>query len=268
MLSSRPPIITLTTDFGITDSYAAIMKGVLLSICPHAQLVDVSHLVPPQDLAAGALLLRQAAPFFPPETVHLAVVDPGVGTERRAVAVSGPQGLFVAPDNGLLTGVLPPDLSGVRAVDLNRPQFWLPAPSTTFHGRDIFAPVAAYLAAGATLLDVGEPIPPEGLTRLPWPKPTRRGHQLAGEVIYVDHFGNLVTNIQQSDLEHVSAATVFVSEQRAGSVVRTYGDRGPGEPVAYVGSSGLLEIGVVNCNAAEALGAGRGSPVTVILAEN
>ncbi len=260
---AQSPIVTLTTDFGLADSYVGIIKGVILRICPNAQLVDLSHLIPPQDITAGALLLRQTVPYFPPETIHLGVVDPGVGGNRLPVAVSTNSGTFVAPDNGLLTGILPVDMAGVRAVHLNRPQFWMPTPHPTFHGRDIFAPVAAYLAAGATLLSVGESIPPEDLVRLPWPSPTRAGDAVTGEVIHTDHFGNLITNIRDTDLEALTRARVTLAGGDVGQLVRTYSDRGPGEAAAYIGSSGLLEIAVVECNAAQVLGAGRGAPVTV-----
>jgi S-adenosylmethionine hydrolase len=260
---AQPPIVTLTTDFGLADSYVGIIKGVILRICPNAHLVDLSHLVPPQDIATGALLLRQAAPYFPNDTIHLAVVDPGVGGNRLPVAVSTSSGTFVAPDNGLLTAVLPVDMSGVRAVHLNRPQFWMPTLHPTFHGRDIFAPVAAYLAAGATLLSVGESIPSEDLVRLPWPAPIRTGHQIVGEVIHADHFGNLITNIDGALLAVHGGTRISLAGVDVGALVRTYSDRGPGEPAAYIGSSGLLEIAVVECNAAQVLGAGRGTPVVV-----
>jgi hypothetical protein len=267
MFQERRPVVTLTTDFGITDAYVGIVKGVILSICPHATLVDISHSVPPQDVATAALILRQAAPYFPPETIHVAIVDPGVGTDRRAVAAISPLGVFVAPDNGILTGVLPAALVGIRAVHLNRPQFWLAAPGATFHGRDLFAPVAAYLAAGTSLLDVGQPIDPEGLVRLPWPEPVTVPGEIVGEIIHVDHFGNLVANIDRRTLERNTVETVFVGEREVGALVSTYGDRGPGQPAAYIGSSGLLEVAVVNCDASQALGAGKGTPVRVTVAQ-
>jgi S-adenosylmethionine hydrolase len=260
---AQPPIVTLTTDFGLVDSYVGIIKGVILRICPNARLVDLSHLVPPQDIATGALLLRQAAPYFPSDTIHLAVVDPGVGGNRLPVAVSTGSGTFVAPDNGLVTAVLPADMSSVRAVHLNRPQFWMPTLHPTFHGRDIFAPVAAYLAAGATLLSVGESIPPEDLVRLSWPTPIRTANQIIGEVVHTDHFGNLITNIERDLLVDEGAARISLAGVDVGALVQTYSDRGPGEPAAYLGSSGLLEIAVVDCNAAQVLGAGRGAPVIV-----
>jgi S-adenosyl-L-methionine hydrolase (adenosine-forming) len=259
----QSPIVTLTTDFGLADSYVGILKGVILRICPNAHLVDLSHLVPPQDIAAGALLLRQAAPYFPSDTIHLAVVDPGVGGSRLPVAVSTDSGTFVAPDNGLLTAVLPLNVAGVRAVHLNRPQFWMPTLHPTFHGRDIFAPVAAYLAAGATLLSVGESIPPEDLVRLPWPTPVITTSKIVGAVIYADHFGNLITNIDGSQLVSLGNTHISLARADVGALVRTYGDHCPGEPAAYIGSSGLLEIAVVQCNAAQVLGAGRGTPVAV-----
>jgi S-adenosyl-L-methionine hydrolase (adenosine-forming) len=258
---AQPPIVTLTTDFGLADSYVGIIKGVILGICPNARLVDLSHLVPPQDIATAALLLRQAAPYFPADTIHLAVVDPGVGGSRLAVAVGAPSGVFVAPDNGLLTAVLPADLAGVRAVHLNQPRFWLPTLHPTFHGRDIFAPVAAHLAAGVPLLSLGQSIRPQDLVRLPWPIPTVTADQIVGEVIHTDHFGNLITNIDGAQLTVLGQLRISLAGADVGALVRTYSDRGPGEPAAYIGSSGLLEIAVVECNAAQVLGAGRGAPV-------
>ena len=267
MLPPRRPVITITTDFGLTDGYVGAVKGVLLSICPDATLVDVTHLVPPQDVSTGALILRQAAPFFPPETIHLAVIDPGVGTARRAVALSGPLGTFVGPDNGLFTGVIPASLTQVRAVELNRHEYWLPAVSATFQGRDVFAPVAAHLAAGVTLRDVGEPIDAASLVRLPWPAPAIGCGRLTGEVIHVDHFGNLITNIERQHIPDGAPVTVRLGERLIGPLAATYGDSRPGEAIACIGSSGFLEIAVVNGHAGNVLGAGRSCPVTVSFTE-
>ena len=264
---ARAPVISITTDYGQSDGYVGAVKGVLLRICPQARLVDITHLVPPQDVFAGALILRQAAPFFPEGTIHLAVVDPGVGTSRRAVAVSCPSGVFVGPDNGLFSGVISSDGAGVLAVELNRPQYWLPGVSATFHGRDIFAPVAAHLAAGVPLQDVGDPIAAESLVRLPWPAPARRGPRLNGEVIHVDHFGNLITNVQARDFTDAAADRVYLGDRDLGPLSSTFGDAEPGEPVTYVGSTALLEIAVVNGSAAAVYGADRGTPVAVGLRE-
>lgn len=263
MIRARQPIISLTTDFGSCDPYVGIVKGVILGICPRATLVDITHGVPPQDVNTAALVLRQAAPFFPPQTIHLAVVDPGVGTARRAVAASTPLGTFVAPDNGILTGVVPEIATGVRAVNLNRPEFWLPTPRATFHARDILGPVAAYLAAGASLMDVGSVIPPESLARLPWPKPVTVPGAIVGEIIEADHFGDLVSNISLDLLNRYTVKSIHLGDTEVGPMVQTYGDSLPGQPAAYVGSAGFLEIAVVNGSAAQRFRAGKGTPVRV-----
>ena len=194
-----PPLVTLTTDFGLRDAYVAAMKGVILSICPEARLVDVSHEVAPQDVMEAAFVLRQAVPYFPPEAVHLVVVDPGVGTARRPVALRHGGHRFVGPDNGLfallLDGAAPETLVG-----LDRPAFWrTEAPSTTFHGRDVFAPVAAHLAAGRRLAEVGTPA--AALESLHWALPIADAQGLRGWVVHVDHFGNGITNIPRDLFE-------------------------------------------------------------------
>lgn len=263
MTWGRRPTITLTTDYGGEDGYAGILKGVILRICPDATLVDITHEVPPRDVLAATLTLRRAVPYFPPDTVHLVVVDPGVGTSRRAVAAISPQGVFVGPDNGIPMGVLPADLIGVRLVHLDRPQYWLPAHSATFQGRDIFAPVAAYLAAGASLVDVGSPIVAESLAPTPWPNPLKATGCVVGTVIHVDHFGNLISNIDRSLLEQFTVGKVAIESVQAGRLVDTYGDRAPGQLIAYFGSSGLLEFAVVNGNAATTLNLRTGACVRV-----
>jgi S-adenosylmethionine hydrolase len=251
------PIITLLTDFGTSDSYVAEVKGVLLAGCPGATLVDISHAVPPGNLATASYLLGRSWRHFPKGTVHFAVVDPGVGTTRRAVAVGREGHLFVAPDNGLLTAVIG-NGSGAEVWTLAEPA----GASPTFHGRDLFAPAAARLAAGATLADVGALVlePPVLLAS---PVPQYEGKKVHGEILHVDRYGNLVTTLTP---EVVPAYAVLESEDmEIGPIRRTFGDVKSGELLAYWGSGGLLEIAVRDGNAARRLGIGAGSRVTARL---
>jgi S-adenosylmethionine hydrolase len=265
------PILTLLTDFGIEDEYVGVMKGVILSIAPHVRLVDLSHQIPPQDVRRAALLLSNAAPFFPPDTVHLAVVDPGVGTERRPLAIRTPVGTFVGPDNGLFSYVLA-EVPHWVAVELRNPAYWLPRPSFTFHGRDIFAPTAAHLAAGAPLESLGPRV--TDLKALPLPRLEMGDRWLEGEVLYADRFGNLVTSIgrfgwERDHLVLVPAFSSAASLRRAfpaatvrvvaaglelQGVRRTYGEVPAGTALALIGSHSFLEIAVREGNAAEQLG--------------
>lgn len=255
------PIITLTTDFGVADAYVGAMKGVLLGLCPAAVLIDITHEVRPQAVRQAAYLLSSAAPYFPPGAVHLVIVDPGVGSERRAVAVQTGRATFVAPDNGVLALALahdPPRL----AVALNNPDYRLPQVSATFHGRDLFAPAAAHLACGVDPRQMGEPFPTPDLVRLPSLEPRRRpdGAWL-GEVLHVDRFGNLVSNCQWPRTK--DQIQVTIGRARIAGLSRTFADVAPGELVAYVGSSGYLEIALREGSAAAHLGVDVGAPVEV-----
>jgi S-adenosylmethionine hydrolase len=253
-------IVTLLTDFGVVDTYVGQVKGAILTVCPEARLVDLSHAVPAQDVRTGAFLLWSAVRAFPAGTVHLAVVDPGVGSARRAVAVRCARGdFFVGPDNGLLAPAIERLGGTAAAVVLDRPSFWRADASSTFHGRDIFGPIAGHLARGTGLKPLGS-----NLRRLerPFalPEPQRAGTSLIGEVLYVDSYGNLVTNIPGSQLP-----TKFLVEIRGQSVAPKafYGAAQPGELLALVGSAGLLEISARDENAARTLGARVGDSVTV-----
>ncbi len=252
-----PAILTLLTDFGAGSGYPAQMKGVILSALPTAALVDVSHEVPRHDVLAGALLLEACAPRFPPRAVHVAVVDPGVGTERRPLAVVDAAGrTFVGPDHGLFT----PFLEGGRAHLLSDPRV-VPGPvSATFHGRDVFAPAAAWLAAGAAVEDVGPAV--SDPVRLAWPRAQRRGSEIRGECLMADSFGNVLTSIRGVDLETHPIETVTAGGRPA-RLVRTFGDGRRGELLALVGSSGRLEIAVREGNAVREHGLARGVPVVV-----
>jgi S-adenosylmethionine hydrolase len=253
-------VVTLLTDFGLDDPYVGIVKGVILGIFPEARLVDLTHRIPPQDIRRGALALEAAYRAFPRGTVHLAVVDPGVGGPRRAVALRADGHYFVGPDNGLLGFLL--DRPGVVAVTLTRPAFHRPAPSRTFHARDLFAPVAAYCARGVPLERLGPPA--RGLTRLTWPRARRGRAGVRGEVLLADAFGNLLTSVTVADLPASPAECVVeIAGQRIVGVAGTYGERPPGGLGAVIDSSGRLEIFVREGSARERLGLSAGTPVRV-----
>jgi S-adenosyl-L-methionine hydrolase (adenosine-forming) len=249
-------IITLLTDFGTADSYVAELKGVLLRRVPEAVLVDVTHDVPPGDIRSAAYILGRSWHRFPTSTTHLAVVDPGVGTSRAALAVRAHDHYFVAPDNGVLTAVLRD--TEVEAIML--PTSATAAP--TFHGRDVFAPAAAQLALGASLTELGlrfDGIP----ERLAYTSPHQEGRWMVGEILYVDRFGTLITNLAS---ERVPAQAIFeIDDVQVGPLVRTYSDVAAGGLLAYVGSDGTVEIAVRGGSAAHRLGVGVGGRVRVSL---
>ena len=247
------PLITLLTDFGTADGYVAEMKGVLLSRAPDASVIDASHDVSPQDVEGARLALARYWRRFPSGTVHLVVVDPGVGSERAAIAVESDGRFLVGPDNGVLSPALL--LAGARAVQLAVPSTAAP----TFHGRDVFAPAAAMLASGASLDALGHPMLDPVIRRTPEPQRLADGG-IRGEVITIDRFGNAVTNCMS-----LRAGALQVGA-RLLPVRRTYADAAKGEPVALVGSSGLIEVAVREGNAARELGLSRGTPVILRLA--
>lgn len=242
-------IITLLTDFGLDDAYVGTMRGVILNINPHATIVDLCHQVRPQDIAAAAFLLGSSYRYFPAGTVHLAVVDPGVGSGRRAVAVETPRYLFVGPDNGVLSYVLAEEAS-FKAVSLTQPRYWLPRVSRTFHGRDIFAPVAAHLSLGVPLAELGEAI--DELVTWPVPHPEKQADgSLRAHIIYIDRFGNLITDAKEEDLPSQQIAV-----EVAGHIIEGLSPSyAAGSPIlALIGSTGRLEIAVREGNAAQHLG--------------
>lgn len=256
------PVITLTTDFGQADGYVAAMKGVIFSICPQAQVVDISHGVQPQAVQEAAYLLAFAAPYFPPGTVHVAVVDPGVGTQRRAVAVHCGRALYVAPDNGVLHLALEQDPAR-EAVELLEPRFHRPEVSATFHGRDIFAPAAAHLACGADLHEMGPAIAATDLCPLPLARAEKEGaSRWQARVLHIDRFGNLITNLRAGDA--AAPLTLTAGGVRIEGLSRTFADVAVGELLAYAGSGGYLEIAVRQGSAAERLGMEAGDPVIVV----
>ena len=253
---SASGIVTLLTDFGTRDGYVGALKGVILARFPAARVVDLAHELAPGDVAAGSAVLGQSAPYFPAGTVHVAIVDPGVGTARRGLAVAAGGQLYVAPDNGILTAVLH-STGPVAAHALERRRLWREPVSPVFHGRDVFAPVGAHLAAGGALADVGPALPLESLVRLPARDPIEEPDGLRGEVVHVDRFGNLVTTLRAPGLEQAGEATVEVAGREL-ELRTTYGDAPPGELVALVGSSGRIEIAVNGGSAAARLSSGAG----------
>ena len=257
-----PPIITLTTDFGTRDPWVGIMKGVILGICPEAHLVDLTHEIAPQDVLEAAMVLESATRFFPEGTVHLAVVDPGVGGSRHPVAARAGGHLFVGPDNGLFTFALERADGERLVVRLEAPEYRLAPVSRTFHGRDLFAPAAAHLAAGLPLERLGPRLADPVM--LPLPRARRDGDMVVGEVIAADRFGNLVTSVTEEDMAALGGpTTVEVGGRMVGAPRNSYEEAGAAEPGAIIGSAGRLEIFVRGGSAAAALGAGRGMGVRV-----
>jgi S-adenosyl-L-methionine hydrolase (adenosine-forming) len=255
--------ITLTTDFGAGSPYVAAMKGVMLGINPAARLIDLSHEVSPQDMTHGAVLLAETTTWFPAGTIHVAVVDPGVGTARRLLHARIGDQNYLAPDNGLLS-LLAKRTRPVRIVELANSEYWLPAVSNTFHGRDILAPVAGQLSLGLEPERLGPIV--SDLIMLDWPEAKAGDRRIEGEVRWIDHFGNLITNIPSSMLESAgphSDLRISCFGKQIHGTISSYGARTPGELTALVGSSGFLEIAVVNGSAAKMLNAAAGAPVVV-----
>lgn len=261
-----PTIITLTTDFGLRDGNVGVMKGVIWGIAPGVHIVDISHAVSPQNIFEVAFILGRSASYFPAGTVHVAVVDPGVGTTRRPLTASLGGQFFVGPDNGLCTILLQhAEREGqpVEMVHLDQPKYWLPEVSNVFHGRDIFSPVAAHLANGLALHELGTPLTDPVRLELPEPKCTSQGW--VGQVIYIDHFGNVISNITRHHLEGQTISRVRLGGIEIQGMVRTFGDRPPGEVISLFGSTGNLIVSVVNGNASDTLGVSLHDPVEVLL---
>lgn len=257
-------LITLMTDFGLKDGNVGVMKGVILSIAPQTQIVDISHLIMPQDIREAALILLRSAPYFPAGTIHVVVVDPGVGTARRPLAGRIGSQYYVGPDNGTITLLLErAERAGqsVQFVHLDRPEFWLPQVSHVFHGRDIFAPAAAHLAVGIRLDALGSPV--SDPVRMDFPPVQLLPEGLRGEIIHVDHFGNAASNIRVEHLAGIVPKLVRVGNVEIEGLVDTFGERPPGEVIALYGSTGNLIVSVVNGSAAEKLGLALGAPLEV-----
>jgi S-adenosyl-L-methionine hydrolase (adenosine-forming) len=252
-------VITLTTDFGTRDTYVAEMKAAILSITPDVHVVDVTHEIAPHDVLEGALALEAAAPWFPPATIHVAVVDPGVGTARRGLAVASKGQVFIGPDNGLFTPFL--GASAWRAVELTETEFRRATVSPTFHGRDVFAPAAAHVALGLSPERLGPRVTDPVL--LAWPRPRVAARRIGGAVVHVDRFGNLVTSIPGDALASLGSSLTVRVGARSLPLVRTYGELARGRAGALVGSRNRLEIAVNAGSAAAMLGARRGTSVVV-----
>jgi S-adenosyl-L-methionine hydrolase (adenosine-forming) len=236
---SSQTIVTLLTDFGTADGFVAAMKGMILTRAPQACLVDITHEIPPQDVRAGAWALRESCWTFPAGTIHLVVIDPGVGTIRKPILLQSRGQLFLGPDNGVLTLGAATEVSGWT---LDRAEFFALEVSATFHGRDIFAPVAGWLAAGTPPGLCGTPM--AQWNRLALPPPRIRGHGISGIVVHVDRFGNLITNLAREQVSVSEAWTVILPQGAIGTICRTYAEVEPGQWVAYWGSSGFLELAI------------------------
>jgi S-adenosylmethionine hydrolase len=254
------PLITLTTDFGEDSPYAAALKGVVLGINPSARLLDLSHQVPPQDVRHAAWFLANCLPCFPPDSIHVVVVDPGVGTDRALLLVEAGGRWLLAPDNGCWEPAARRLADTPRVWRLDRPRFWRHPVSATFHGRDVLAPCAAHRSLGVPPDELGTPA--AAWARLRWPEPVREAGGITGEVVFIDRFGNLITNVPAELLP-----PWFTAELTGHSImrhVRTYAEAPPGTPVTLISSSGDLEIAVNRDSAAAALKAGVGTPVRVL----
>lgn len=257
------PLIALLTDFGTRDHYAGTIKGVMMGICPDATLVDITHEVPPHDVLAGALELAASFKYFPPGTIFVVVVDPGVGSTRRGLAAEAGEYKFVAPDNGVLTLALR-DVPPKKIVELTERRYARPTVSRTFEGRDRFAPAAAWLAKGIQLSALGRPL--SDIQRIDVPAPEITPTSIAGVVLRVDRFGNLVTNIDRKTIERLAqgaALAIDAAGQRIERLVATYAELPPGGVGALFGSTDHLELAAPSASAAERLGLGRGAPVVV-----
>lgn len=259
------PLITLTTDFGIQDHYVAVMKGVILGIAPQATIVDITHRIEPHNILHGAFVLRQVVTWFPEGTVHVVVIDPGVGSDRRILVGRYSGQIIIAPDNGVMSFVHRDlQLQAIHTVQNTR--FFLPAVSPTFHGRDIMAPVAAHLVNGCSIDEIGPPTKQIEVLQLPKPE-YHEDRGLIGQVLYADHFGNLITNIARADLAEVCRRSfdvrVYVGDACAGPIHQTYADVPVGEPVALIGSSEMLEISVHRGRAQDRFGYDSNTPIIV-----
>lgn len=267
---ARTPIITLTTDFGLNDHFVGTMKGVILSIEPEAQIVDISHAVQAFDVLDAALTISQAYDYFPTGTVHMVIVDPGVGTARRPIVVTTERHNFVAPDNGVLSLVYQKE-QRIHARQVTAEHYALQPISNTFHGRDLFSPVAAYLAKGVDPAKFGEEVSDFVRFNAPKPKPANES-TLRGVVLKVDRFGNLITNITPEDVpmlfgEPPAPFKIVVGKREIMEIKTAYAQGAPGEIFGILGSMGFLEIAANRGSAAQALGVGKGTDVSIVLGQ-
>ena len=261
-------IITLLTDFGLKDGYVGVMKGVIYQIAPDAQIADITHTVQPQNTREGCLTLGRSYRYFPAGSVHVAVVDPGVGTHRRPIAARLGDHLFVCPDNGLIT--LPLQAAeqtgqAIQIVHLDQPRFWLPQVSHVFHGRDIFAPAAAHLVNGIPLNEVGSSVQDPVRVQMPEPRPTANGWR--GEIVFIDIFGNLGTNLTHAHLKDSAAITVKAAGQVVSGLSNTFSAGKAGQMIALIGPDEELTLSVFQDSAARLFSARIGDPVEVEFAQ-
>ena len=252
-------MITLTSDFGLKDPYVAEMKGVILTINPQANIIDVTHSIEKFDIRVGAFVLASVTPYFPKDTIHLAVIDPDVGTERRAILIQTKQGFFIGPDNGVLM-LAAQNQSIEHLYEISNPKFMLPKVSSTFHGRDVFAPAAAHLDRGVKPSEFGPEITEAAMIK--FPSVERRNSSLIGEVWHIDDFGNIITNISQKDLPQNQVVNIkLIGVLQNISFGKTYSQAKPHEPLALIGSHGFLEIALNQGNAAEKFNAKPGDKI-------
>ncbi|MGD9014564.1 MAG: SAM-dependent chlorinase/fluorinase [Candidatus Omnitrophota bacterium] len=259
-------IITLLTDFGLGDNFAGVIKGVILRINPKVEIIDISHNINPGDIFQAAFLLKSSYHYFPPGTIHLVVVDPGVGSKRKAIIAKSKNYYFIGPDNGVLSLALEAEEKVINQVCINNQRFFLRPVSSTFHGRDIFAPVAAYLSRGMNIAGFGTP--QKGYQRLMFPSVRIKGNTLQGEIIYIDRFGNLISNIKQADFIRFVGRRNFrisLKHKLFDQLSRSYLAVKKNKPLAIFGSFGNLEISVSLGNARDYFKARKGQPVKVIL---
>jgi len=257
--------ITLITDFGWRDGYIGAMKGVILGINPRCIIVDVAHEISPHDIMGAAMVLGNTYPYFPPETIHLVVVDPGVGGKRKPLVLETERATFVGPNNGVFDQVLKRE-KGAQAYELTEARFLLPHISQTFHGRDIFAPAAAHLSLGASPADMGLSLTSKNLVTLGIPSPLQEGEMLQGEVIYIDHFGNLITNIPQAILRKFAPDQMIeikIGRERIRGIKMAYAEARNQEIMALWGSGGFLEISLKERNLHRERGWGKGERVSI-----
>jgi S-adenosylmethionine hydrolase len=256
------PLITLTTDFGAGSPYVAAAKGVILSLNPEVRIVDLTHDIAAQDLRQTAFFLVSTLHYFPPETLHVIVVDPGVGGKRSILYVELPEARLLVPDNGCWTWLMEGGRRRPRVIRLSKPRYWRHKVSATFHGRDIFAPVAANLSLGLDPRELGPLV--TDWVRLDRPAPSHNASGVTGEVLFVDRYGNLISNIPAEILTlDDRPKRVRISGTEVPRIVRTYGDAEPGTLIALVSSAEWVEVAVAQGNAAQQLGAGTGTPITI-----
>ncbi|TMA93877.1 MAG: SAM-dependent chlorinase/fluorinase [Deltaproteobacteria bacterium] len=258
-------LITLTTDFGQKDSFVGIMKGVIAGINPQAHIIDISHGIPPQDILAGALTLRHAVRYFPRGSIHVAVIDPGVGSARRPLLIEWDGNYFIGPDNGVLS-LAGENVEPTHIVHLSNPAYHLKRTGTTFHGRDIFAPAAAHLSVGVSPMALGEAL--GNFVKLALPEVARQDRSIEGEIVYIDSFGNLFTNIREHDLTGLprNKLDIVVRSVTIRGLSQNYASAGVGEFLAVINSWDMLEIAAYKDNAQKRIGAKIGDRVEIALA--